>query len=249
MPRSRARPPRARRSSRRVRPGRWGAPKELERLSGAAARDLGGGVIVVDRRGRLVADSAGEGLVRASYAGRPEVATALRGRTAQGTRRSESLDQDLLYTAVPIMRGPRPAGAVRVDSERRRGAVGDALGRACPDRDRRGGVWRSAWRWPGSSPIRSPAAARPRGRCARRGRRGPATAGRRGGLSRAAGGGSRVQRHDDARRACAELAAGLRRERVASAPHPADRIALAAGVGGAQVRGPGRAPRHRGGRA
>ena len=94
--------------------GSLGRTRELERLSRAAARDLGGRVIVVDRRGRLVADSAGEGLGRASYAGRPEVATALRGRTAQGTRRSESLDQDLLYTAVPIMRGARPAGAVRV---------------------------------------------------------------------------------------------------------------------------------------
>ncbi len=94
--------------------GSLGRTRELERLSRAAAGDLGGRVIVVDRRGRLVADSAGEGLGPASYAARPEVATALRGRTAQGTRRSESLGQDLLYTAVPIMRGARPAGAVRV---------------------------------------------------------------------------------------------------------------------------------------
>jgi signal transduction histidine kinase len=94
--------------------GSLGRTRELERLAAAAAGDLGGRVIVVDRRGRLVADSAGEGLGGASYAGRPEVATALRGRTAQGTRRSESLDQELLYTAVPIMRGARPVGAVRV---------------------------------------------------------------------------------------------------------------------------------------
>jgi signal transduction histidine kinase len=94
--------------------GSFGRAGELQRLSRAAALDLGGRVIVVDRRGRLLADSAGEGLRRASYAGRPEVATALRGRTAQGTRHSDSLDQDLLYTAVPILRGGSSAGAVRV---------------------------------------------------------------------------------------------------------------------------------------
>jgi signal transduction histidine kinase len=94
--------------------GSLGRPRELERLSRAAAADLGGRVIIVDPRGRLVADSAGEGLRREPYAGRPEVAAALGGRTAQGRRRSESLDQDLLYTAVPVLRAGRPAGAVRV---------------------------------------------------------------------------------------------------------------------------------------
>ena len=49
-----------------------------------------------------------------------------RGRTAQGTRRSDSLDQDLLFTAVPIMRGGRPAGRGARHPERRGGAVGDA---------------------------------------------------------------------------------------------------------------------------
>jgi signal transduction histidine kinase len=94
--------------------GSLGRTAELERLSRTAAGDLGGRVIVVDTRGRLVADSAGEGLRRQSYLGRPEVAAALRGQTSQGTRRSDSLDQDLLYTAVPILRAGQPAGAVRV---------------------------------------------------------------------------------------------------------------------------------------
>jgi signal transduction histidine kinase len=94
--------------------GSLGRAEELERLSRAASRDLGGRVIVVDARGRLVADSAGEGLVRAPYAGRPEIAAALGGDTSQGKRHSRSLDQDLLYTAVPVLRAGRPAGAVRV---------------------------------------------------------------------------------------------------------------------------------------
>lgn len=94
--------------------GRLGDREELVPVVRRAARDLGGRVIVTDSRGRLLADSAGSGLRSASYASRPEVARALDGRTAQGTRHSTSLDQDLLFTAVPVVSGGRPAGAVRV---------------------------------------------------------------------------------------------------------------------------------------
>lgn len=88
--------------------------ERLGELAHAASEDLGGRVIVVDARGRLVADSAGSGLGSASYASRPEVRDALNGLTAQGTRHSNSLGEDLLYTAVPVVRAGQPAGAVRV---------------------------------------------------------------------------------------------------------------------------------------
>ena len=94
--------------------GRLDRARELERLLRTAAGDLGGRVIVTDRAGRLVADSAGTGLQRADYGSRPEIAAALAGRTAQGTRRSDSLGEDLLFTAVPLVRNGRPVGAVRV---------------------------------------------------------------------------------------------------------------------------------------
>jgi hypothetical protein len=84
--------------------GRLDRPRQLARLVRGAARDLGGRVIVVDRRGRLLADSAGAGLRSTSYASRPEVARALRGRPSQGTRHSDSLGVDLLFTAVPVVR-------------------------------------------------------------------------------------------------------------------------------------------------
>ena len=93
---------------------RLGDEAQLGTLVRGAARDLGGRVIVVDQRGLLLADSAGRRAGSASYASRPEVADALRGEPAQGTRRSESLDEDLLFTAVPILREGRPRGAVRV---------------------------------------------------------------------------------------------------------------------------------------
>lgn len=94
--------------------GRLGDRDDLGRLVTGAAQDLGGRVIVVDSRGRLLADSAGPGLEDASYAGRPEIAAALEGRSSQGTRHSASLDEDLLVTAVPVLRSGQREGAVRV---------------------------------------------------------------------------------------------------------------------------------------
>jgi signal transduction histidine kinase len=94
--------------------GRLTRPRELEELLQTAARDLGGRVIITDRRGHLLADSAGTGLRGADYSSRPEVAAALGGRTSQGTRHSDSLDEDLLFTAVPLVREGRAVGAVRL---------------------------------------------------------------------------------------------------------------------------------------
>ena len=88
-------------------------PARLRRVAVSAADDLGARVIVVDSRGRLLADSAG-GAASTSYASRPEIRTALAGRTAQGTRTSETLGEELLYTAVPVLDDGRRVGAVRV---------------------------------------------------------------------------------------------------------------------------------------
>jgi signal transduction histidine kinase len=75
---------------------------------------LGGRVIVVDARGRVLVDSDQSAARGASYASRPEIGQALRGVTVQGTRHSDSLNADLLYTAVPIVDAGRATGAVRL---------------------------------------------------------------------------------------------------------------------------------------
>jgi two-component system, OmpR family, sensor kinase len=96
-------------------PGRLDSTGELDRLVRDSAENLGGRVIVVGLRGRLLADSAGTGLRGTSYASRPEIADALRGQpVVQGERHSNSLDEDLLFTAVPVVNNGRTAGAVRV---------------------------------------------------------------------------------------------------------------------------------------
>ncbi len=86
----------------------------LDALVRRASRDLGGRVIVVGGGGRRLADSAGAGLLQQPYGDRPEIRDALGATVVQGRRRSETLDQDLLYTAVPIVDEGRTVGAVRV---------------------------------------------------------------------------------------------------------------------------------------
>lgn len=93
--------------------GRMDDADELRRITREAEKDFGGRVIVVDSRGRLVADSGG--LREGFYGDRPEIAAALQeGRIAQGRRFSDTLGQSVLFTAVPVVQGDSRVGAVRV---------------------------------------------------------------------------------------------------------------------------------------
>lgn len=83
-------------------------PRALTRLAERAARNVRGRVLIVDARGRVRADSAGT--ATGDFGNRPEIAAALRERTFQERRPSETLGQELLATAVPIAGG----GAVRI---------------------------------------------------------------------------------------------------------------------------------------
>jgi signal transduction histidine kinase len=88
-------------------------PQVLGRLARVSAETVRGRVIVVDRRGRLLADSAdvpaGE-----SYADRPEIAAALDGNDEQISRDSATLGEEILATAVPVVERGRTNGAVRI---------------------------------------------------------------------------------------------------------------------------------------
>jgi signal transduction histidine kinase len=86
----------------------------LRRLTATAADTVSGRVLIVNRSGRVVSDSAGNSEVGTSYSQRPEIAAALRGDAYQGVRHSDTLNADILATGVPILRSGRPDGAVRV---------------------------------------------------------------------------------------------------------------------------------------
>jgi signal transduction histidine kinase len=87
---------------------------DLRGLVRTAARSARGRVIVVDATGRVIADSAGPAALGTSYAQRPEIAAALSGHSLQQTRRSQTLGEDLLATATPMVHLGRPTGAVRI---------------------------------------------------------------------------------------------------------------------------------------
>ena len=94
-----------------ISPPRTAALDALVRSSAASVR---GRVLIVDARGAVLADSAGSGVLGASYASRPEIAAALRGRAVQTQRASRSLGESILATAVPVLHGGAPVGAVRI---------------------------------------------------------------------------------------------------------------------------------------
>jgi signal transduction histidine kinase len=86
----------------------------IRALAARYARDTGGRVVIVDRRGASLVDSSPAVPGERIFASRPEIATALRGDVAAGTRYSATLHQSLLFVAVPIASGGRILGAVRI---------------------------------------------------------------------------------------------------------------------------------------
>ena len=86
----------------------------LAAVAEAYEEQTGGRVVVVDRNGVAVVDSARADGAGRSFASRPEVASALSGREAQGFRFSRSLGERLLFLAVPVNPGGGVIGATRV---------------------------------------------------------------------------------------------------------------------------------------
>lgn len=95
-----------------------GAPASdrLRRLAMEFTERTGGRVVVVDAAGIEVLDSdpIDPGSSPRDFSTRPEIAAALTGRVATGTRGSTTLDTRLLYVAVPVASSGVVFGAVRV---------------------------------------------------------------------------------------------------------------------------------------
>jgi signal transduction histidine kinase len=87
---------------------------ELRRIVGTVATASRGRVVITDAQGVLVADSDGPAQLGRDYSSRPEIAAALRGRRFQDDRRSDTLDEEILATAVPVLSAGETEGAVRI---------------------------------------------------------------------------------------------------------------------------------------
>lgn len=95
-----------------VQPDADGAITELVQ---AYRSESGARVVIVDRSGVVVVTSDDDSVaVGESYASRPEITQALGGQVATGTRFSTTLDEELLYVAVPVISGTDIFGAVRL---------------------------------------------------------------------------------------------------------------------------------------
>ncbi len=98
-----------------------GAATEQERLAGIVerfSRDAPGErILVVERNGVVVADSAGASALGQDYATsqRPELRAGLEdGRIDVRRRHSETLEEELLLVTVPVLNDAEVVGAVRV---------------------------------------------------------------------------------------------------------------------------------------
>ena len=87
---------------------------ELNTLAVTAAAEVKGRILVLDAAGRVLADSAGPSQLGSSYGSRLEIRAALAGHQIQVQRASRTLGEEILATAVPIIRHGHPVGAVRV---------------------------------------------------------------------------------------------------------------------------------------
>jgi two-component system, OmpR family, sensor kinase len=87
---------------------------ELGALVRSSAASVRGRVLIVNTSGQVVADSAGPSTLGSSYSSRPEIAAALRGRAVQTQRASHSLGENILATAVPVLKRGNTVGAVRI---------------------------------------------------------------------------------------------------------------------------------------
>jgi signal transduction histidine kinase len=81
-----------------------------------AYRDAGGArVVVVDKKGvAIVTSDDDQSALGSDYSTRPEVTSALSGTIVAGERFSTSLQENLLYVAVPVLNGADVIGAVRL---------------------------------------------------------------------------------------------------------------------------------------
>lgn len=91
-----------------------GHSAQLQRVADNYQRTTGGRIVIVNRRGRSVADSQPTTPGERNFTTRPEIAAALHGRTVSGIRTSETLHRRLLYVAVPVASGGVVHGAIRI---------------------------------------------------------------------------------------------------------------------------------------
>jgi len=86
----------------------------LTSLANSSANSIRGRVLIVDSNAQVLVDSGSPPQIGQSYESRQEIESALDGHQVQLQRYSRTLRQEILATAVPIIRNGTTVGAVRV---------------------------------------------------------------------------------------------------------------------------------------
>ena len=94
--------------------GRAGGPAALQMLVEELGSTIGARVTIVDRTGRVLADSHHDPHTMENHADRPEIRDALGRGWGSAVRQSSTLGERMLYVAVPIGERDRPLGVARV---------------------------------------------------------------------------------------------------------------------------------------
>ena len=90
-----------------------GRTAELDALLKKLAPTLDTRITIIDPKGVVLADSEKNPATMENHLTRPEVLIALHGSTGSSIRYSTTVQQDMLYVAVPIRRGGDIAGVLR----------------------------------------------------------------------------------------------------------------------------------------
>ncbi|HHY95597.1 MAG TPA: cell wall metabolism sensor histidine kinase WalK [Firmicutes bacterium] len=86
----------------------------LDRLAKEAAATTGARVTIIDTAGKVLGDSHHDPRSMDNHAGRPEVRQALTAGQGSSSRWSATLEERMLYVAVPVGQSASPLGVVRV---------------------------------------------------------------------------------------------------------------------------------------
>jgi two-component system phosphate regulon sensor histidine kinase PhoR len=91
-----------------------GTAAKLDRYVKELGRQLRTRITVVDPKGRVAADSDEDTRHMENHSNRPEIIAALSGQVGSSTRYSSTMNQEVLYVALPLQEDGTVTGAVRV---------------------------------------------------------------------------------------------------------------------------------------
>ena len=92
--------------------GQAGAP-EVDALCKRIGKDIGSRITIITPRGFVLGDSDEDPAKMEDHSNRPEIITAMQGRTGDSQRYSDTLRGEMVYVAIPLRRQGKVALVVR----------------------------------------------------------------------------------------------------------------------------------------